>query len=99
MTRQCARPGCSQPAIATLAYDYRGQAAWLDRLTPEAHPMTHDLCEAHGDRLSVPHGWRLEDRRMVAALTPPAAAPAPAPEPEVEPAATTAGLFHSQLAS
>jgi hypothetical protein len=25
--------------------------------------MTHDLCTRHADRLSVPHGWRLEDRR------------------------------------
>lgn len=68
MTRQCARPGCSQSAAATLTYHYRGQAAWLDRLAPEPHPMTHDLCPAHAERLSVPQGWGLEDRRMVTPL-------------------------------
>lgn len=99
MTRQCARPGCAQPAVATLAYDYSSQAAWLDRLSPEPHPMTHDLCQAHAQRLSVPQGWRLEDRRMIAPLTP------PAPPPEVTDVTDEAdgprpvGLFHSQLAS
>ena len=58
---------------ATLTYDYDGQAAWLERLAAEPHPMTHDLCDAHADRLSVPQGWRLEDRRIVAGqLVPPA---------------------------
>jgi hypothetical protein len=70
-SRHCARPGCGQPATATLTYDYRGQAAWLERLSPEAHPMTHDLCDAHADRLSVPLGWRLEDRRVVSPLVVP----------------------------
>ena len=70
MSRQCARPGCNQAASATLTYDYRGQTAWLDRLATESHPMTHDLCEPHADRLSVPQGWRLEDRRVVAPFVP-----------------------------
>lgn len=70
MTRHCARPGCGQPATATLTYDYRGKAAWLERLATEPHPMTHDLCEDHANRLSVPRGWRLEDRRVVAPLVP-----------------------------
>jgi hypothetical protein len=30
--------------------------------------MTHDLCERHADGLSVPRGWRLEDRRIVEPL-------------------------------
>lgn len=95
MTRQCARPGCSQPAVATLTYDYRSQAAWLDRLAPEAHPMTHDLCDHHAERLSVPQGWRLEDRRMIAPLTQPASASAD----DEQAAPVVTGLFHSQLAS
>jgi hypothetical protein len=70
VTRHCARPGCGQPATATLTYDYGAQAAWLERLALEPHPMTHDLCEAHADRLSVPRGWRLDDRRVVAPLLP-----------------------------
>lgn len=70
MTRQCARPGCNHSASATLTYDYAGQSAWLERLSPEPHPMTHDLCDAHAERLSVPRGWRLDDRRVVAPLIP-----------------------------
>ena len=66
MSRQCARPGCSHQATATLTYHYGHQTAWLERLAAEAHPMAHDLCEAHADRLSVPQGWRLEDRRVIA---------------------------------
>lgn len=89
MNRHCARPGCAQPAVATLTYDYKNQAAWLDRLAVEAHPMTHDLCPAHSDRLSVPQGWLLDDRRAVAALAPPGSQPA-----EVE-----AESYRSQLAS
>ncbi len=70
MTRSCARPGCAQPAVATLSYDYRARSAWLERLATEPHPMMHDLCDAHADGLSVPRGWRLEDRRTVAPLFP-----------------------------
>lgn len=70
MTRHCARPGCGQPATATLSYQYGSQEAWLERLSAEPHPMTHDLCQAHADGLSVPRGWRLDDRRVVAPLVP-----------------------------
>lgn len=97
MTRQCARPGCSQPAVATLTYDYSSQAAWLDRLSPEAHPMTHDQCEVHAERLSVPQGWRLEDRRMIVPINSPAAPAARAADDDAA-AARPVGLFHSQLA-
>jgi hypothetical protein len=63
MLRQCARPGCSAPATTTLSYDYAGRTVWLDPLHHDDHPARHDLCGRHGDRLSVPNGWRLEDRR------------------------------------
>lgn len=63
MTRQCARPGCSAAAGATLAYDYKARTTWLDPLAPEPHPMSYDLCVAHADSTVVPRGWRLEDRR------------------------------------
>ena len=68
MSRHCARPGCNQPAIATLTYDYGNRVAWIDRLSAEDHPMTHDLCERHAASMSVPKGWRLEDRRVVEPL-------------------------------
>jgi len=63
MTRQCARPGCSATASATLAYDYKSSITWLDPLAAEPHPMSYDLCDMHAAGLTVPRGWRLEDRR------------------------------------
>jgi len=68
MSRACARPGCSEQSVATLTYDYRGRAVWLDRLSVEPHPMTHDLCDRHASNLSVPRGWGLQDRRVVEPL-------------------------------
>jgi hypothetical protein len=54
-----------------LSYDYAGRIVWLDALLEDDHPARHDLCGRHADRLSVPNGWRLEDRRHA---TPAAAA-------------------------
>jgi Protein of unknown function (DUF3499) len=63
MSRQCARPGCSTTASATLAYDYEQRTSWLVPLSDERHPMAYDLCDVHADTLTVPRGWRLDDRR------------------------------------
>jgi hypothetical protein len=68
MLRQCARPGCSAPATTTLSYDYAGRTVWLDPLLDDDHPARHDLCDRHANRLSVPNGWRLENRRGFAEL-------------------------------
>jgi hypothetical protein len=37
---------------------------WLDALTGERDPHCYDLCDRHAERLSVPNGWQLEDRRQ-----------------------------------
>lgn len=66
MSRQCARPGCSTTASATLAYDYAQRTSWLVPLAEERHPMSYDLCDVHADSLTVPRGWRLDDRRAEA---------------------------------
>ncbi len=63
MVRSCARPGCAEPAAATLSYDYDSRRVWLESLDPESHPMHYDQCERHAERLAVPVGWTLEDRR------------------------------------
>ncbi len=63
MQRQCSRPGCAEAAVITLTYQYARSAVWLDDLSPERDTHSYDLCARHGSRLSVPHGWRLEDRR------------------------------------
>jgi len=64
--RQCSRSGCAEEAVITLTYQYARSAVWLDDLSAERDPHAYDLCRRHGSRLSVPHGWRLEDRRTVA---------------------------------
>jgi hypothetical protein len=63
MSRQCSRSGCAQPAVATLSYQYARSLAWLEDLSDERDPHCYDLCDRHTTRLSVPNGWRVEDRR------------------------------------
>ncbi len=55
-------------ATTTLSYEYETSTVRLGHLSDEPHPMTHDLCEAHADRMSVPRGWQLRDRRDVLPL-------------------------------
>jgi hypothetical protein len=66
MARQCSRTGCASPASATLQYQYGQALVWLGDLTLERDPHDYDLCDRHAARLSVPNGWKLEDRRRVA---------------------------------
>jgi Protein of unknown function (DUF3499) len=63
--RLCSRPGCSERAAVTLTYDYGRSHVWLDELLAERDPHAYDLCLRHAARLSVPHGWMLDDRRRV----------------------------------
>ena len=63
MLRQCSRPGCAEPAAATLTYVYARQAVWLDELSLERDPHGYDLCARHAARVRVPNGWELDDRR------------------------------------
>src|SRR4029079_17327136 len=62
MNRQCSRSGCDQQGSSTLSYQYGRAIVWLDDLTASRDPHDYDLCERHTARLSVPNGWRLEDR-------------------------------------
>jgi hypothetical protein len=61
--RHCSRTGCSEAATATLTYEYAGSVVWLDVLHVERDPHGYDLCTRHADRLGVPNGWELRDRR------------------------------------
>jgi hypothetical protein len=63
MTRHCARPGCSNPAAATFAYDHTARTVWLDDTADEPHPSMYDLCRRHATSMTVPQGWQLHDRR------------------------------------
>lgn len=71
MTRLCARPSCSEVACATLRYDYKQRITWLDPLADESHPMAYDLCLGHARAMTVPRGWRLEDRSGLRPAVPP----------------------------
>lgn len=62
--RHCSRPGCSEPAEVTLTYHYGRSQVWLDVLSAERDPHAYDLCMRHAERLSVPSGWYLDDRRF-----------------------------------
>jgi hypothetical protein len=63
MSRQCSRTGCAQAASVTLSYQYGRAMVWMDDLSADRDPHHYDLCERHAARLSVPNGWRLDDRR------------------------------------
>lgn len=54
---------CRNVPVITLSYQYNRALVWLDDLTAERDPHAHDLCEVHSRRVTVPRGWRLEDRR------------------------------------
>jgi len=68
MTRQCARPGCGETAIATLSYQYAARTVWLDDVADQPDPSTYDLCRRHAAGMTVPNGWRLDDRRAALAV-------------------------------
>ncbi|WP_083915019.1 DUF3499 family protein [Ilumatobacter nonamiensis] len=63
--RQCSRSGCSDAAAVTLSYHYGQSQVWIDYLSPEREPHMYDMCDRHAERLSVPQGWHLDDRRGV----------------------------------
>lgn len=70
MRRSCARTACANQPTATLSYDYANRMVWIEGLSREAHPMTHDLCTVHANRVSVPLGWHLSDEREAGNVVP-----------------------------
>lgn len=62
MVRVCMRPGCDRPAIARLSYDPITCAVWLDDVA-ERLGSAQEICALHTERLTVPRGWELSDRR------------------------------------
>ncbi|MGV0337988.1 DUF3499 family protein, partial [Corynebacterium bovis] len=57
--RQCSRPGCARPAVATLVYSYARQVATIGPLRLDDDPHSWDLCQNHVRRTTVPQGWDL----------------------------------------
>jgi hypothetical protein len=58
-SRRCCRPGCKNPAVATLTYVYSDSTAVVGPLATAAEPHAWDLCEAHASRITAPKGWEL----------------------------------------
>lgn len=63
MGRLCERPGCSENAA--LAYGMRTEdlVFWLDVLRGAPAAEAGVLCQRHGDSMTVPRGWTLDDLR------------------------------------
>lgn len=57
--RGCSRGGCRRKAVMTLTYVYADSVAVVGPLATFAEPHAYDLCEIHGDRLTVPNGWNV----------------------------------------
>jgi hypothetical protein len=86
--RECAKLGCREEAVATMATRYRDRILWIADLIPERDPNLIDLCGAHADSMIAPYGWELvDDRRPIAV---PELIPELLPEPLHGPAARSA---------
>ncbi len=57
--RVCSRGGCRRRAVTTLTYVYADSIAVVGPLATFAEPHAYDLCDVHGDRLTVPNGWQV----------------------------------------
>lgn len=57
--RRCCRPGCKNPAVATLTYVYSDSTAVVGPLAVVDEPHSWDLCESHAARITAPKGWEL----------------------------------------
>jgi len=71
--RQCARFGCSAPAVATFTFDSGARTVWLD-IPAAGAARAGELCERHARALQPPRAWQVVDRRSEPE---PSAAPAP----------------------
>lgn len=57
--RRCCRPGCKNPAVATLTYVYSDSTAVVGPLVTVAEPHSWDLCGTHATRITAPKGWEM----------------------------------------
>ena len=69
-SRPCSKVACSAEAVSTLTYVYADSMAVLGPLSRSSEPHSYDLCAKHAERMSVPQGWQLVDRRVVTPLLP-----------------------------
>ena len=63
MAQQCERPGCAQPASVEYIIDPHSLLLTLQNYEVVRGERRSALCATHGDRMSVPKGWSIDDRR------------------------------------
>ena len=63
MAQQCERPGCAQPASVEYIIDPHSLLLTLQNYEVVKGERRSALCAVHGDRMSVPKGWSIDDRR------------------------------------
>ena len=63
MAQQCERPGCAQPAAVEYIIDPGSLLLTLQNYEVTKGERRSALCAIHGDRMSVPKGWSIDDRR------------------------------------
>jgi hypothetical protein len=63
VAQQCERPGCAQPAAVEYIIDPRSLLLTLQNYEVVKGERRSALCATHGDRMSVPKGWSIDDRR------------------------------------
>ena len=63
MAQQCERPGCAQPAAVEYIIDPHSLLLTLQNYEVVGDERRSALCATHGDRMSVPKGWSIDDRR------------------------------------
>ena len=63
MAQQCERPGCAQPAAVEYIIDPQSLLLTLQNYEVVKGERRSALCATHGDRMSVPKGWSIDDRR------------------------------------
>lgn len=55
--RLCTKTACSQPAAATLTFNYADSTVVLGPMSQRAEPHAHDLCAKHARQFTAPVGW------------------------------------------
>ena len=63
MAQQCERPGCAQPAAVEYIIDPQSLLLTLQNYEVVKGERRSALCAVHGDRMTVPKGWSIDDRR------------------------------------
>ncbi|MGK2348331.1 DUF3499 domain-containing protein [Actinomyces sp. W5033] len=57
--RRCRRPGCENPAVATLTSVYADSTIVIGPLATERQPEAYDLCARHVESFTAPRGWQV----------------------------------------